>query len=127
MSLKSKVTRSELLVSAYIHEIEKRHDMTIPPELHLLILMFHPKKYELYGIGKARFHQFGLKQECEENKTIYDEYCTQKRWYCLSKISSLCCDPRYISCANGNFFILNSQNELYAIGNNSLGSLGVNS
>eukprot|EP01083_Nonionella_stella_P249744 863227_1 len=107
-----RITDSELLVVGYIRHHEKQLHIIIPPELYTIILIFYPRNYKLFGIGVGEF---------ESNINI------STTWQYLSKMSSLCQHPTFVTCGNNNFFLRNMNNEIYAIGNNLHDCLGIDS
>ena len=109
---------SELIVTGYIHMHSKNQKVLILMELFAIILIFYPKRYFCYGIGKDQYNQFALTKESEE-------YQAYEKWMYLREISKLLEHPSFIQCYNDNVFIRNSNNEIYAIGNNENGELGI--
>eukprot|EP01084_Bolivina_argentea_P202505 345990_1 len=103
-----------LLVAGYIHDYEKQFLIVIPSELYTMFYMFCPPNYKLFGIGMC---EFGLSSKCNNIR----------KWRYLQTMTSLCYGPNFISCANSNIFLRNMNSEIYAIGNNLYGSLGINS
>ena len=124
MSCSSEV-KSELIVTGYIRAHGKNHKILIPMELFAIILMFYPKKYLCYGIGYDDCYQFALKQELEDQDKEYDPYELKAKWMYLTEISKLLAHSSFIQCNNGNVFIRNTKNEIYACGCNYHGSLGI--
>ena len=75
----------------------------------MIILLFYPKQYKIYGIG-----------------TSYIEQDWDKKWTYLPEISKLCHHQSLISKADRNLFVIDSvNNELYGAGRNSYGALGI--
>ena len=104
---------SKLLIIGYIHQnITKQ----IPSDVIITILSFYPKNYKLYAIGYEADKRFGIALQSGNNQ-----------WQYLYEMSSLCHDSNLISSGSRNFFIINfERDELYGIGNNDFGALGIN-
>ena len=106
-------TPSEILIAGYIRDVERENKhISIPTELLTIIILFYPKQYKLYGIGKPEYIQFGA------------TYISEAKWQYLPQISSICRHPSLISKGYSNLRVIDSQNnELYGIGRNQYGSL----
>ena len=111
-SLASLSYKQELTIYGYLRKYGKEYEILIPVDLNLVILSFYQQTYIVLGIGDDTYNQLDLKET--------NEY----KWYKLEEFSRVCQNPNHISVANENYFIHN-QTELYAIGNNHDGSLGI--
>ena len=118
----------ELTVAGYIREHGEEYRMAIPYDLNSMILMFYQRSYKLFAIGCDTNNQFELKQQYEasHHDIEYDPCAVKEKWYHLVKFSKLCEHPDLIAVARDNYFIRNTKNEIYAIGDNTHGSLGIN-
>ena len=115
--------QKEVLVIGYVREHAKLFDLVIPHDLFIIFLLFYQRTYRLYGIGPDGDNELGL-TELRKNKD-YDPWDTKKNWEYLSAISKLCQHYEMITFGSYNTFIQNDDN-IYAIGRNDDGSLGVN-
>ena len=119
--------RIKTLVFGFVRRHEKALRAQVPTELTTLIARFHPRRYRVVGIGYQQYNQFGLKPEFAAQHRHYDKIVTLQRWSYLASLSALCEHPSFVSCADRNFFIRTFDDEIYAIGNNHHGALGVDS
>ena len=117
--------KSELIVTGYIRSQGKGHQLFIPHELFTVVLLFYPKIYHVYALGKDDCYQFALKEEFQDRGEEYNPSKVKTKWFYLTEISKLCENPSFINCYNSNVMIQTTDNKIYAIGANDNGALGI--
>ena len=116
-------SKAEFAVAGYIRENGKEYKLTIPQDLWAIFLLFYQRTYRIYGIGTDGYNEMGLHRLKSNN---YDGWNTKEKWVYLSEMSKLCQHPSFITVGEFNTFLQNARNEIYGIGCNIDGSLGVN-
>ena len=110
-------SKTELIVVGYIRENGKQYELIIPEDLFQVFCLFYQCTYKLYGIGEDKSDEMGLKQSDKDETD---------GWQYLSEMSKLLQHPDYITFGAYNVFIRNFNNEIYGVGANDSGGLGVN-
>ena len=117
----------DLIVDGYVRKHGKEHQINIPQDLNMIILAFHQRSYKAYAIGRDSYHQWEYAPQYEaENKEPYEVYKRKKKFVHLKEFSKRIESPEFISVSYNNVFIRNTNDEIYAIGRNAYGALGIN-
>ena len=121
------LSKLDLTITGYVREHGELYKTMIPKDIHSIILAFYQRTYRLLGIGYHDFDQWRVDQQsATENNEEDDTQYPTDQWYHLIELSKLCEHPNFISSVKGHVFIRNINNEIYGIGNNEFGSLGIN-
>ena len=105
-----------LTVFGYSREFNNKYLIKIPVDIIKTLILFYGKSYQIYAHGKQFKSEWGISQS---HSSISKHKYTQ-----LIDMSKLVNDPRSISKAFGSFLI-KSQNDIYAAGDNQYGQLGL--
>ena len=132
-------TKTELIIVGYIRENGRQYDLIIPEDLYQVFCLFYQCTYKLYGIGEDKWDEMGLKHGDvslplpNTADSIIDAALSDVEnddgiveWKYLSQMSKLLQHADYIELGVYNVFIRNFNNEIYGVGSNGNGRLGVN-
>eukprot|EP01083_Nonionella_stella_P026604 73275_1 len=99
---------NKLFVSGYLRQFQLTHALhdVIPSELCELIMHYFPKRYNIYGVGKTDFDEFGLNSEVH----------TLSRYTKLPLFSSILCNTMDIQNSYRTFILRDYNNTLYYFG-----------